>query len=84
PGQLVDQANELRLRTDVDPHRFSAAWWCARGAATGRIVGLASTTSGSQPAVLVYVRTTDGLGVQVVTGCGTGDPTPTPWQRLGE
>ena len=84
PGQLVDQARELRERTDLDPHRFSSAWWCARQVSTGRIVGLASTTGGSEPAVLVYVRRSDGLGVQVVTGCGTGDPVSTPWQRLGE
>ncbi|MGI3783240.1 MAG: zf-HC2 domain-containing protein [Janthinobacterium lividum] len=84
PGQLVSEATELRERTDVDPHRFSAAWWCARGATTGRIVGLASTTAGSQPAVLVYLRSSDGLGVRVVTGCGTGRPVATPWQRIGE
>jgi len=83
PGQLVPQAQDLRERTDVDPHRFSAAWWCAARATSGRIVGLASTT-GSQPAVLVYVRTADGVGVQVVTGCASGDPTATPWQRIGE
>jgi anti-sigma factor RsiW len=84
PGQLVGQANELRARMDVDPHRFSAAWWCARRATSGRIVGLASTTTGSQPAVLVYVRSPHGLGVQVVTGCGTPDPVSTPWQRIGD
>jgi len=84
PGQLVAQANELRQRTDVDPHRFSQAWWCARQATRGRIVGLATTSAGSQPAVLVYVRSADGLGVQVVTGCGTRDVAGTPWQRIGE
>jgi anti-sigma factor RsiW len=83
PGQLVPQAQDLRERTDVDPHRFSAAWWCAARATDGRIVGLATTT-GSQPAVLAYVRTADGVGVQVVTGCATRDPTATPWQRIGE
>ncbi|GAB2593577.1 zf-HC2 domain-containing protein [Microlunatus antarcticus] len=84
PGQLVAQADELRTRTDVDPHRFSQAWWCARQVTDGRIVGLVATSTGSQPSVLVYVRNADGLGVQVVTGCGTDDPTTTPWQRLGE
>jgi anti-sigma factor RsiW len=84
PGQLVAEANELRQRTDVDPHRFSQAWWCARGATGGRIVGLAATSAGSRPAVLVYVRSAEGLGVQVVTGCGTRDVTSTPWQRIGE
>ena len=84
PGQLVAQANELRERSDVDPHRFSSAWWCARQATDGRIAGLVSTTADGEPAVLVYVRTSDGLGVQLVTGCGTVDPTATPWQRLGE
>jgi hypothetical protein len=32
----------------------------------------------------VYVRSSNGLGVQVVTGCGTPDVTTTPWQKLGE
>ena len=78
------QATELRERSDVDPHRFSQAWWCARQATSGRIVGLVATTSDAQPAVLVYVRSADGLGVQVVTGCGTPDPSATPWQPLRE
>jgi hypothetical protein len=84
PARLVAEANALRARTDVDPHRFSQAWWCARRATGGRIIGLASTTTGAEPAVLVYARSADGLGVQVVTGCGTGDLTTTPWQRIGE
>ena len=84
PGQLVTEADELRRRTDMDPHRFSQAWWCARQATGGRIVGLAATAAGSRPAVLVFVRTADGLGVQVVTGCGTRDVAGTPWQRIGE
>ena len=84
PGQLGPQAEELRARTDLDPHRFSAAWRCARQATAGRIVGLAATTASGSPAVLVYVRSANGLGVQVVTGCGTDDPTSTPWQKIGE
>lgn len=84
PGQLVAQAGELRDRTDVDPHRFSQAWWCAARATDGRIVGLATTTSDARPAVLVYVRTSAGVGVQVVTGCATATPAATPWQRIGE
>ena len=86
PGQLVGQANELRERTDVDPHRFSRAWWCAHEATggEGHIVGLATTTSGTEPAVLVYVRSTAGLGVRVVTGCDAGTPVATGWVRIGE
>lgn len=86
PGQLVPQAEELRERIDVDPHRFSQAWWCARSATQGqgRIVGLATTRAGGQPAVLVYVRSAAGLGVRVVTGCGTAAPSATSWVRIGE
>jgi anti-sigma factor RsiW len=84
PGQLGPQAEELLARTDLDPHRFSAAWWCARQATAGHIMGLATTTASGSPAVLVYVRSADGLGVQVVTGCGTDDPTSTTWQKIGE
>jgi hypothetical protein len=84
PGQLAAQAEELRERTDVDPHRFSAAWWCARRVTSGRILGLATTSTGGQPGVLVYVRSPAGLGVQVVTGCATDEPRATAWQRIGE
>ena len=88
PGQLVEQAQELNDRTDLQPHRFSQAWWCAREAgasANGRhIVGLASTTAGGQPAVLVYVRSPNGLGISVVTSCGTADPVATQWQKIRE
>ncbi len=84
PGQLADDAKELRARTDLDPHRFSQAWWCARPLVGGRIVGLASTTASGQPAELVYVRRSAGLGVSVVTGCGTGDPLASPWLQIGE
>lgn len=85
PGELAGQAEQLRARTDIDPHRFSQAWWCARRATdgAGHIVGLATTSSGDRPAVLVYVRTSDGLGVRVVTGCDAGDPVATPWVRIG-
>jgi hypothetical protein len=84
PGQLVTQARDLHDRTDLDPHRFSQAWWCARRVESGRIVGLASTTADAQPAVLVYVRSSRGLGVSVVTGCDTGRPVGTAWQQIGE
>ena len=84
PGQLVGEAEELRARTDVDPHRFSQAWWCARRTTSNRIVGLVSTTSGSAPAYLVYVRSPAGLGVTVVTGCDSGRPTGTPWQKIAD
>ena len=85
PGDLAGQARELRARTDLDPHRFSQAWWCARQATggDGHIVGLATTRSDDAPAVLVYVRTSDGLGVRVVTGCGTPEPVATAWVRIG-
>jgi anti-sigma factor RsiW len=79
PGQLGPQARQLLSTSDVDPHRFSQAWWCARRATDQRIVGLASTSSAGRPALLVYVHTPAGLGVTVVTGCDTADPTAAPW-----
>lgn len=86
PGRLVSEANELRERTDIDPHRFSQAWWCARRATdgSGRIVGLATTRADDRPAVLVYVRSSAGLGVRVVTGCEADEPVATPWVRIGD
>ncbi len=84
PGELAGQADQLRTRTDLDPHRFSQAWWCAHRATdgAGHIVGLATTRAGDEPAVLAYVRTSDGLGVRVVTGCDGNRPAATPWVRI--
>ena len=79
PGQLGPQSRQLLSSRDLDPHRFSQAWWCARRATDQPIVGLAATSSAGQPALLVYLRTPAGLGVTVVTGCGTPEPSAQPW-----
>jgi putative zinc finger protein len=73
---LGPQAGALERSTDLDPHRFSRAWQCARQATNGRIVALANSTVDGTPALLVYTRSGATTRVTVVTGCATGRPTP--------
>jgi anti-sigma factor RsiW len=76
-SNLGAQAGALQ-RDGLGPHRFSRAWQCARQATDGRIVGLASSTVDGTPALLVYTRSGATTQVTVVTGCGTGRPSPGP------
>jgi len=71
---LGPQAGALTRNTDLDPHRFSRAWQCARAATEGRIVGLASSTVDGVPALLVFTRSGATTLVTVVTGCESDRP----------
>ncbi len=71
---LGPQAGALAQKQDLDPHRFSRAWQCARAATSGRIVALASSTVDGVPALLVYTRSGATTLVTVVTGCESGRP----------
>ena len=71
---LGQQAAALRRNTDLDPHRFSRAWLCAREVTSGRIVGLAHSTVDGVPALLVYTRSGEATTVTVVTDCESGRP----------
>ena len=75
---LAVQAGALAQSQDLDPHRFSRAWQCARQATSGRIVALASSTLDGTPALLVYTRSGATTLVTVVTGCDTGQPNAGP------
>lgn len=75
---LDTQAARLAARGDLEPHRFSRAWQCARQATSGRITALANTTVDGVPALLVYLRRGSGTVVVVVQGCGTGQPEAGP------
>lgn len=75
---LAAQAGALARSTDLDPHRFSRAWQCARAATSGRIVALAGSTVDGTPALLVYTRSGATTLVTVVTGCDSGRPSAGP------
>lgn len=75
---LALQAAALERSTDLDPHRFSRAWQCARQATNGRIVALASSTVDGTPALLVFTRSGAMTMVTVVTGCDSGRPDAGP------
>jgi hypothetical protein len=73
-GDLRQQAGSLERNRDVDPHRFSRAWSCAREVTEGRITGIASVTVDGSPALLVYLENSDVERVAVVRGCDDGSP----------
>jgi hypothetical protein len=73
--QLAAGAGVIRRATDLEPHRFSRAWNCARRVTSGRITGLASATVDGAPALLVYTVAANGTMVTVVSGCNTDSPT---------
>lgn len=79
---LAPEARALEQSRDLDPHRFSQAWQCARQVTAGRIVGIASTTVDGGPALLVYTRSDGGAEVTVVTGCRRGSPAAGPSASL--
>jgi len=70
-SELGPDAGAVERRIDLDPHRFTRAWQCARAATSGRIVGIAATTVDGTPALLVYIRSSGTTQVTLVTGCGT-------------
>ncbi len=75
---LGPQAGALERSQDLDPHRFSRAWQCAREATNGRIVALANSTIDGSPALLVFTRSGATTLVTVVTGCDSGRPSTGP------
>jgi hypothetical protein len=77
-SELGPDAAALERLTDLDPHRFSQAWQCARQVTEGRIVGLASSTVDGTPALLVYTHSGGRDQVTVVTGCGGAEPSAGP------
>jgi len=76
--QLGQQASALQQAADMDPHRFSRAWQCARQVTDGRIVGLANSRVDGAPALLVYIRSDRATQVVVVTGCASAAPSAGP------
>lgn len=80
--KLGSDARRVEQGGDLDPHRFSRAWQCARQVTEGRIVGLASTVVDGAPALLVYTRSHGETLVTVVTGCD-GTPLAGPSAPVG-
>jgi len=77
-GRRRAVAAALERLTDLDPHRFSQAWQCARRVTEGRIVGLASSSVDGTPALLVYTHSGGRDQVTVVTGCNGAQPSAGP------
>jgi putative zinc finger protein len=73
-ADLGRQAAALAETRDLDPHRFSQAWLCARSVTAGRVTGLARARVDGAPVLLVYLRSEGATSVTVVTGCGGAAP----------
>jgi hypothetical protein len=73
-ADLARQAAALAESRDLDPHRFSQAWICARSVTAGRVTGLARARVDGAPVLLVYLRTEGAASVTVVSGCGGAAP----------
>ena len=73
-ADLARQAAALAESRDLDPHRFSQAWLCARSVTAGRVTGLARARVDGAPVLLVYLRTEGAASVTVVSGCGGAAP----------
>jgi len=81
-GRLGSQAHNLQESQDLNPHRFSAAWDCAREVTSGRITAITSAVVDGEPALLVYTRSGQVSQVTVVTGCTVGEPAAGPSTTL--
>jgi len=73
-ARLDAQAERIRSNADLEPHRFSRAWRCAREVTEGRITGLTTAIVDGQPALLVYTQAGETTRATVVTGCAAGQP----------
>lgn len=82
-GDLAGGARALQASRDLDPHRFSDAWFCGRATTDGRITGLVRARVDGAPALLVYTREDGTSSVTVVTGCTSRLPSPTASAVLG-
>ena len=71
---LAAEAQQVAAERDLDPHRFSQAWLCARSATRGRITGLVGARVDGGPALLVYTRDEGASSVVVVRGCAGAAP----------
>lgn len=74
PTALAEQARTLAESRDLDPHLFSAAWYCARAVTTGRITGITPVWVDGEQSYLVYTRTGGRTYATLVSGCDGGEP----------
>ena len=77
-GDLASEASRIRIGRDVDPHRFSRAWQCARRVTDGRITGITRIRVDGAPALLVYLRAGGVEQAVIVRGCGGPNPSAGP------
>lgn len=81
-GQLGAEASAVKAARDLEVHRFSKAWTCARSVTQGRITGITTAVVDGQPAYLVYTRADSVTSVTVVSGCDGPSPTAGPSATL--
>lgn len=81
-NRLGAEASAVKAARDLEVHRFSKAWTCARGVTQGRITGITTAVVDGNPAYLVYTRADSVTSVTVVSGCDGPSPAAGPSATL--
>lgn len=79
---LASSAASAAAGGDLDPHRFTKAWLCARKVTDGSITGIRATVLDNQPGYLVFLGSGSTNRAVFVYGCDTGTPTAGPTIKL--
>lgn len=79
---LASAAASAAARGDLEAHRFTKAWLCARKVTDGSITGIRPTVLNDQRGYLVFVDSDSGSRAIFVHGCDTGRPTAGPAVKL--
>lgn len=80
---LKASAAAVEQQGDLDPHRFTQAWNCARQVTDGRITGIRSMVLDQRSGYLVFLRQAGDNRAVFVSGCDTDTPTAGPHVDLG-
>ncbi|SDS73389.1 anti-sigma factor family protein [Microlunatus soli] len=82
-GSLHASAAAAEEQGDLDPHRFTRAWNCARDVTDGRITGITSMVLDQRSGYLVILRDRGETRAVFVSGCDTDSPSAGPHVDLG-
>lgn len=79
---LASAAASAAAHDDLEAHRFTRAWLCARKVTDGSITGIRRTVLNDQSGYLVFLKSGSGTKAIFVHGCDAGHPTAGPAVKL--
>lgn len=79
---LASSAASAAAGGDLESHRFTKAWLCARKVTDGSITGIRPTVLNAQHGYLVFLDSGSSARAVFVYGCDTGTPTAGPTIKL--